>query len=138
MLDAFAVVKLEILFHLRFLFAFGRFVDRKFHKAVAVAHHFAHERRIFGRNIFVVEGEDVSEPHHVLVKFHPGIHLVPTDVADAMIAIKQASLLRLERRIPLHEPGHERTGVIVALNEHVHDFAVSMDPAHHDFAVLVL
>jgi len=47
-LHALAVVKLEIFLDLRFLFAFGRLVDREFHEAVSVAHDFAHERRVFG------------------------------------------------------------------------------------------
>ena len=95
-LHAFAVVEIEVFLDLRFLFAFGRLVDRKLHEAVAVAHDLAHQRGVFGRDILVVEGQDVAEAHHILVKLHPRIHLVPADVADAMIDILQAGLRRVD------------------------------------------
>src|SRR5206468_12795725 len=60
-LHPFAKVKIQILFHLRFLFAFGRLVDREFHETIAVAHHFAHERGVLSRDVLVVEGQDVSK-----------------------------------------------------------------------------
>src|SRR6266853_3926404 len=82
-LHAFAVVKLKIFFNLRFLFPFRRFVNRKLHEPIAIAHHLAHQRRVFGGNIFVVERENVSKSHYVFVKLYPRVHLVPSDVADA-------------------------------------------------------
>ncbi len=87
MLHAFAIVELEILLYLRFLFAFGRLVDREFHEPISVAHHLAHERGVFGRDILVVEGQDIFEPHDIFVKFHPRVHLVPTHVPDTMIDV---------------------------------------------------
>jgi hypothetical protein len=104
-LHTFAIVKLEVFLHLRFLFAFGRLVDREFDEAVAIAHHLAHQRGVFGGNVFVIEREDVAESHHVLIKLHPRVHLVPSDVANAMIDMLQSRLRRAERRIPLHKPG---------------------------------
>src|SRR5438105_3377194 len=53
MLDAFAVIKLKVLFHLRFLFTFGWFVYREFDETIAIAHHLAHQGGVFGRDIFV-------------------------------------------------------------------------------------
>ena len=137
-LHAFAVVKIEVFLHLRFLFAFGGLVDREFHEAVSVAHHLAHQRGVFGGNVFVVERQDVAEAHHIFIKLHPRVHLVPSDVADAMIDMLQSRLRRAERRLPFHKTRHERPGVIIALDKHVHDFAVSMDAAQDDFAMLVL
>ena len=101
MLNTFAVVELEVFLHLRFLLAFGRLVDRELYEPVSVAHHLAHERGVFGRDVLVVEGQDVAEAHHILVKFHPGVHLVPADVPDAMIDIEQAGVRRIDSRLPI-------------------------------------
>ena len=138
MLHTFAVVEIEILFHLRFLFAFGRFIDRELHKAIPVAHDLAHERGVFRRNVLIVEGQDVAETHHILIKFHPRIHLVPTDVAHAMIDIEQAGLGRIVVRLPFAKTGHEDAVVITALDEEMNGIAVGVNAAHDHVAVLVL
>ena len=138
MLHAFAIVEIEIFFDLRFLFPFGRLVDREFHKAVAVAHDLAHESGVFGRDILVVEGEDVAEAHHILVELDPRIHLVPSDVADTMIDIEQSGFGRIVGRLPFPKAWHEDAVVILALDEEMDRLAVSVDAAHDDFAVFVL
>ena len=94
MLDAFAVVKLEIFLYLRFLLTLSRLVDRELHEAVTVAHHLAHQRRVFGGDVLIVEGKNVTETHYSLVKLHPWIHLAQADVAHAMIDMLQAGLGR--------------------------------------------
>src|SRR5256885_7249834 len=53
--------------------------------------------------------------------------------SHAMIDVLQSRLRRAERRFPLHKTRHERPGVIIALHEHVHHFAVSMNAAKDDF-----
>ncbi len=136
-LDAFAIIKFKILFHLRFLFAFGRFVDRKLHETVAVAHHLAHQRRVFGRDVLVVKGKDVSKSHHILVKLHPRIHLVPADVSDAMIDILQTGLRRIVGRLPFSKPRHERPAIIFSLDEQMNHVSVCVNPAHHQLAVII-
>src|SRR5207248_11020716 len=133
----FAVIELEIFLHLRFLFAFGRFVDWKFYETISVTHDLAHEGRVFGRDILVVEGQDIFEPHHVLVKFHPRIHLVPTDVAHAMIAIKQSCFRWIVIRFPLLEPRNENTAVILALDEKMNSVAVGINTAHDQLSVAI-
>src|SRR5438067_1611026 len=88
-LHAFTAVKIEILFYLRFLFTLGRFIDREFYEAVTIAHDLAHESRVLGRDVLVIEGENVAETHDILVKLDPRVHLVPTDIPDAMIDVEQ-------------------------------------------------
>src|SRR4030095_8274169 len=67
----------------------------------------------------------------------PRIHLVPTDVAYAMIDILQAALGRIVRRLRFTEAGHECAVIIFALNEEMDDVAISVDAAHHYLAVIV-
>src|SRR6266513_236995 len=134
----FAVVKLEILLHLRFLFAFGRLVDRKFYETISIAHHFAHERRVLGRDVLIVEAEDVSEAHHILVKLHPRIHLVPAYIAHAMIDILQTGLRRIVMRLPFAEARHEWAMIILPFDKEMDDLAISVNATHHNFAIVVL
>ena len=42
MLHTFAVVEVEVLFHLRLLLTLGRFVDGKLNKPVSIRHYLAH------------------------------------------------------------------------------------------------
>ena len=55
-----------------------------------------------------------------------------------MVHVLQSRFGRAERRIPLHKTWHKRPSVIVALDKYMHDFAVSMNAAEDDFALLVL
>src|SRR5204863_9767044 len=54
-----------------------------------------------------------------------------------MVHVLQSRLWRAEHGIPLHKTRHERPSVIIALDKHVHDFAVSVYTAQDDFAVLI-
>ena len=87
---------------------------------------------------FVVERQYVFEPHHIFIKLHPRIHLVPANVANAMVDMLQSRFRSAKRRLPSSKTWHERTCVIIALDKDVHDFAVGMDAAQDDFAMLVL
>src|SRR5205823_14941373 len=87
--------------------------------------------------ILVVEATDISEPHLVLVKFHPWIHLVPTDVAHAMIAIKQSCFRWIVIRFPFLKPRHENAAIIVALDEKMNGVAVSVNTAHDQLSVAI-
>ena len=130
MLYPFAVVKLEVFFYLRFLFAFGRLIDRKLHEPVPVAHHLAHQRRVFSGNIFVIEAQDVSEAHHLLIKFHPRIHLVPANIAHAMIDMLQSGLAGIVVGFPSPKPWHKRAMIILPFNEKMNNLAVGINAAH--------
>src|SRR5262249_41847263 len=87
MLDPFAIVKIKILFDLRLLLSFRRFVDRELHKAIAITHDLAHQSGILGRDILVIEAQDVAETHHILIELDPRIHLVPANITDTMVDI---------------------------------------------------
>jgi hypothetical protein len=54
-LDAGAVVEVEVLLDLRFAAAFGGLVDGELYVAVAVGHDLRHERGVFGGDVVVVE-----------------------------------------------------------------------------------
>ena len=83
-------IEIEILFDLRFLFAFGRLVDGEFDVAVAVGHHLRHQRGVFGGDVFVVEVLIEREAHHAGVEIDPLVHLVPAHVAHHVIDVEQA------------------------------------------------
>jgi hypothetical protein len=111
-LASFAIVIIEVFFYLRFLFAFGRFIDGEFYKTVPIAHHLAHESGIFGGDIIVIERQDIPEPHYVLVKRNPWIHLVPSHITHAMVNILQTGVGGIVHRFPFTEAGHEYAIVI--------------------------
>ena len=138
-LDARAAIKVEILLDLRFLLALRRLVDRKLHAVARVGHHLRAQRGVFGRDVLVVERDQLREAEDASVEVAPRVHLAPADVADAVIDELQAGLARVPMRLArLDEARHEDPGVAVALDERVHGVAVGGDRRPNDAAVCVV
>src|SRR5690348_6906840 len=90
MLYAGPAIELQVLLDLRFLFALSRLVDRKLHAMARISHHLRAQRGVLGRNIFVVERDELRKAEDAPVKISPGVHLAPPDVADAVIDVLQS------------------------------------------------
>src|SRR5437667_109535 len=73
-LDAGAVVELEVLLDLALALPLGRLVDRELDLAAPVRHHLRHQRRVLRLNLIVAEVDDVGHAEDALVKLHPGVH----------------------------------------------------------------
>lgn len=71
MLYPFAIVKIQVLLNLTFLFPFCRLVDGKFYKPISISHYLTHELRVSGRNIIVIKTEDIFKSHLHLNKILP-------------------------------------------------------------------
>src|SRR3989344_1511905 len=80
-----AAVEFQIFLDLRFAFAKGGLVDREFHLAGAIPHHFAHERCIFRRDLAISEVNQIRESHDAGIIFRSYIHLAERDIADDMV-----------------------------------------------------
>src|ERR1051325_4031346 len=128
MLHARGPVILEELFDLRFAPACCRFVDGKLDPFVAVGKNLRHERRIFRRDVLVVEVLVEFEPHHSDVEIDPFVHGAQFDVSDAVVDILEAGASS-GRFLPSAGtvPRHEDPVVILALHEGVDRGALGTD-----------
>ncbi len=136
-LDAGAVVEVEVLFDLRFAAAFGGLVDGELDVAVAVGHDFGHERGVFGGDVVVVEVLVEREAHDLGVEVDPLVHGVPADVADDVVDVEQADGAGDGVFGHGAVAGQEGAGVVVALDEGVERVAVGGDAGDDDVAVFV-
>src|SRR5262249_41192134 len=117
MLYARPAIELEILVDLRLLFALRRLVDRELDPLIAVRHHLRHERRVLGRDILVVERDEILEAHHALVERDPHVHFSQFDVADTMVDMEQTGGVRLEARLARLKAWHKWTSIVATLDE---------------------
>ncbi len=104
-LHAGTAVEVQVLLDLRLLAARGRLVDRQLHLAGRVLHHFGAQRGELGRDVLVVEADQLLEAEGARVVVAPGLHLAPADVGHAVVdpdAGRPGSRARSPRR-----PGHE-------------------------------
>ena len=87
--------------------------------AVAIGHHLAHQRGVFGGDIGVVKVLPDFEAHAVGIKVDVLVHVVPADVADDVVDVLQANGAR-DCIVPdFNVSRQERAGIIPALDESV-------------------
>ena len=132
------LIEIKVFLNLRTLVALRRLVDREFDAAVAIAHHLAHQGRVFGVYLLVIERKEVHKAHHILIPFDPGVHFAPAHVAHHMVDELEAHGLRIVIRLPLLISGQESALVVLAFYEYVHRFAIGVDARTDHLAMLVL
>lgn len=137
MLYPFAIVKIQVLLNLTFLFPFCRLVDGKFYKSISISHYLTDERRVSGRNIIVIKTEDIVKPHYILIKFYPEIHLVPTYINYTMVHIQKACWCRIIIWFPLPVPWQEKAFVIFSFYKQMHQFSIRMYATYYHFGVII-
>ena len=137
MLNTFAFIKIKIFFHLRFLLTFSRFIDRKFHIPIPVTHYLTHQGAVFRRDILIIKTQDILKAHHIFVKLHPRVHLVPTHITYTMIDIFQSNGCWIVIAFDSHKTRHKGSVILFTFYKHMHHFAVSMYTAHTDFAMRI-
>src|SRR5580700_3117148 len=123
-----AAVEIQILLDLRFFLALRGLVDRKLHEVAWIRHHLRAKCRVFGRDVLIVERDELREAKDPAVEIAPGVHLAPTDVADTMIDKREARLLRRREALArFDKAGRENAGIAVALDKRVDGIAIRRD-----------
>ncbi len=84
-LGAGSEVVIDILLDLALAQSLGRFIDRELDPSVAILHYLGHQGGIFGGDILVIEGHQLTKAHHLVVEVDPVIHLAELHVADDMV-----------------------------------------------------
>ena len=136
-LDAGALVEVEVLLDLGLAAAFGGLVDGEFDVAVAVGHDLGHERGVLGGDVVVVEVLVEAEAHDVAVEVDPLVHGVPADVADDVVDVEEADGAGDVVVRDGVVAGEEGAGVAGAVDEGVDGVAVGGDAGGGDAAVVV-
>src|SRR5690606_1663316 len=138
MLNTGSAVELEVLFDLRFLPSFSRFVDGKLNVAIAVRYYLRHERAVFSGYVFVVKCDEQSESHHLFIKLHPLVHFTKTNIAHAMVDVSKPDLRNGQYRGYRLVLGEKGTRVVVPFNKGVNGMALRLYGRRNNFSVLIL
>src|SRR6266851_1395745 len=136
-LDAGALVEVEVLLDLGLAAAFGGLVDGELDEAVAVGHHLRHQSRVLGGDVVVVEVLVEREAHDVRVEVDPVVHGVPAYVADHVVDVEEADGVGYAVVLDGAVTGEEGAGVVGAIDEGVDGVAVGGDAGGGDGAVVV-
>ena len=138
MLHARPVVELQILLDLRLPPPLRRLIQGEFHPPVAVRHHLRHQRRVLGRDVFIVEVLIERKTHHGRVKVYPAVHLIPAHIADYVVNMQQACGAG-QVVFPLgNVSGQKRPMVILALDKGVDRISINGDGGHLCASMFVL
>src|SRR5216683_1461713 len=136
-LDAGALVEVEVLLDLGLAAAFGGLVDGELDEAVAVGHHLRHQSRVLGGDVVVVEVLVEREAHDVGVEVDPVVHGVPAYVADHVVDVEEDDGAGYAVVLDGAVAGEEGAGVVGAIDEGVDGVAVGGDAGGGDGAVVV-
>jgi hypothetical protein len=134
-LDAGALVEVEVLLDLRLAAAFGGLVDGELDVAVAVGHDLRHEGGVLGGDVVVVEVLIEREAHHFGVEVDPLVHGVPADVADDVVDVEEADGVCYVILFDGLVAGEEGSRVVGTVDEGVDGVAVGGDAGGGDAAV---
>ena len=138
MLDAGALVEVDVLLDLGLLAAFSGLVDRELDAPVSIAHHLGHQGGIVGGNVLVVEGDQLGEAHDLGVELAPGVHLAPADVADHVVDVFEADGRCRALGVPCLVARQEHAVVGLSLHEDVDGVSIGLDAAEDHLAIAIL
>ena len=137
MLHARPTIKIKVFFHLRFLFSFGGFVNRKLDSSIAIRHYFAHQCCIFSRNIFVVKTYELIEPHYFSVKIYPFVHAIPTYISYNVVNVFQTNWRWMISWFPSSKIWQKNAFIFASLYKNMHSIAISMNARTNNFSILI-
>ena len=94
-------------------------------------HDLGHQRRVLGRNVLVVERDELLEAEHLAIELDPLIHLAFFDVADDVVDGCEADRVRRCRAVAFRVDGRkarrEHAAIAIAIDEAVRRVAVRLD-----------
>ena len=128
MLHAGSAIEIQVLFYLGFSLALRGLVDRKAYLLISVRHDFRHQRRVFGRDVLIIEMLKHAKTHNVSVEFNPAVHLSPAHVADHVIDIEKPGRATDEIVSGHSLKSRQESSVVrAALDKRMHGIAIELD-----------